>query len=476
MLIAREKEKTLLQSTLNSEYSDFVAVYGRRRVGKTFLIRDSFDYSFTFQHAGLANGTRIQQLEAFANSLKEYGVDNPETPLNWMHAFEMLKDLVRSSAASKKVIFLDELSWMNTRKCDLMVALEGFWNGWASARKDVVLVVCASATSWMLDNVIHNKGGLYNRLTREIKLEPFHLYECKEFMAAKNVVMNDHELLEGYMIMGGIPYYWSFVNKRLSLSQNIDMMFFNRKAPLRNEYEYLYASIFDNPEKYIKVIEALGRNKDGLTRNDVSKETKIPSSGNLTKLLENLVNCGFIKGYVDYGMTERNQRFKLIDNFTIFYFKFMKRIPTDEHYWTNQVNTSARNAWCGLAFERVCMEHIPQIKRKLGITGVLTEEYTWHCTSDPDNGVFGSQIDLILDRRDQVINLCEMKYSRDEFSINRKIDTELRHKISDLNTVTKTKSAIHLTIITTYGLVSNSYSGSVQNLITARDLIKAIES
>lgn len=476
MLIARENEKAILQSTLNSEYSDFVAVYGRRRVGKTFLIRESFDYKFTFQHAGLANGTRAQQLEAFANSLKEYGVDDPKTPMNWMDAFEMLKDLIRSSTEEKKVIFLDELSWMNTRKCDLMIALEGFWNGWASARKDVVLIVCASATSWMLDNVIHNKGGLYNRLTREIELGPFHLYECKEFMEAKNVVMSDHELLEGYMIMGGIPYYWNFIDKGLSLSQNIDRMFFNRKAPLRNEYEYLYASIFDNPEKYIKVIEVLGRNKEGLTRNDISRETKLPSSGNLTKIIENLVNCRFVKGYVDYGRTERNQIFKLIDNFTIFYFKFMKKMPSDEHYWTNQVNTSARNAWCGLAFERVCMEHIPQIKRKLGITGVLTKEYTWHCTSDPDNGIFGSQIDLILDRRDQVINLCEMKYSRDEFSINKKNDTELRHKISDLNTVTKTKSAIHLTIITTYGLVDNSYSGSVQNLITAKDLIKAIDS
>ena len=476
MLIGREKEKQVLQNALNEEYSQFIAVYGRRRVGKTFLIRETFENRFDFQFTGAANLTARKQLVRFRRALKEHGQKDTPELTNWGDAFSELKRFIMNLPEGKKVIFLDELPWMDAPRSGFLSELESFWNGWASARKDIVLIVCASATSWMLDNVIHNKGGLYNRLTREIELEPFHLYECKELMAAKNVVMSDHELLEGYMIMGGIPYYWNFIDKGLSLSQNIDRMFFNRKAPLRNEYEYLYASIFDNPEKYIKVIEALGRNKEGLTRNDISRETKLPSSGNLTKIIDNLVNCRFIKGYVDYGRTERNQKFKLIDNFTIFYFKFMKKMPSDEHYWTNQVNTSARNAWCGLAFERVCMEHIPQIKRKLGITGVLTKEYTWHCTSDPDNGIFGSQIDLILDRRDQVINLCEMKYSRDDFSINKKTDTELRHKISDLNTVTRTRSAIHLTIITTYGLVDNSYSGSVQNLITAKDLIKATDS
>lgn len=471
MLISRKEEKSYLTDTLDDEYSDFIAVYGRRRVGKTFLIRESFNYDFTFQHAGIANGSRSQQLDAFRRSIEESGGIVKETPKNWMDAFSLLKDLIKSSDRKKKVIFLDELSWMDTKRSDFMVALENFWNGWASARKDIVLIVCASATSWIIDNIIHNKGGLYNRLTREIYLRPFNLSECAEFMVAKNVVMNAHELLEGYMIFGGIPYYWNLIEKSKSLSQNIDDIFFRENAPLRNEYDYLYSSIFSSPGKYVKVIEILGKNKSGLTRSELVNSLKITSSGNFSRILKELENCGFIRGYMEFGKPEKDKKYKLIDNFTIFYFKFLKKRPGDEHFWSNHENMAARNAWCGLAFERVCMEHIPQIKKSLGITGVLTENFVWQCRSDPDNGIFGSQIDMLLVRKDQVINLCEIKYSTDDYSISKQTDESLRHKINDFVNITHTKAAIHLTLITTYGLVKNMYSGSIQNVITADDLI-----
>ena len=351
-----------------------------------------------------------------------------------------------------------------------MVALENFWNGFASARKDIVLIVCASATSWMLSKVVHNKGGLYNRLTEQIHLRTFCLRECEEYVKAAGLAFNRNQILQYYMIFGGVPYYWGFLKKGQSLSQNIDSILFEKDAPLRDEFKYLYASVFKKPENYVKIIEALGTKKVGMTREEIITSTKIPNSGDLTTKLEELESCGFIRKYNAFGMKKKNAVYQLMDCFTLFYFKFLKSEPTDEHFWTNQINTPAVNTWLGLAFERVCMEHVDQIKMKLGISGVLTEVNSWYCKSDPDHGVFGSQIDMLIARKDQVINLCEMKYSQSEYTITEKMDRSIRNKISDLITVSGTKYAIYPTLITTYGLVENSYSQEMQSVVTMDDL------
>ena len=412
MLVGREKELHLLHDIQNDDSSHFVAVYGRRRVGKTFLIREAFGYRFAFQHAGLSEGGMKEQIYAFTSSLKDAGYHVKKQPKNWLEAFEALKDVIRLSSEKKKIIFIDELSWMDTQKSDLMVALENFWNGFASARKDIVLIVCASATSWMLSKVVHNKGGLYNRLTEQIHLRTFCLRECEAYVKAAGLALNRNQILQYYMIFGGVPYYWGFLKKGLSLSQNIDSILFEKDAPLRDEFKYLYA----------------------------------------------------------FGMKKKNAIYQLMDCFTLFYFKFLKSEPTGEHFWTNQINTPAVNTWLGLAFERVCMEHVDQIKFKLGISGVLTEVNSWYCKSDPDNGIFGSQIDMLIARKDQVINLCEMKYSQSEYTITEKVDRNIRNKISELRVVSGTKYAIYPTLITTYGVVENSYSQEMQSVVTMDDL------
>ena len=458
MFIGRKKELQLLHEIQNDDSSHFLAIYGRRRVGKTFLIREAFDYRFAFQHAGLSDSGMKGQIFAFVSSLKDAGYEVKKQPKNWLEAFEYLKDLIRKSSEKKKIIFIDELSWMDTPKCDLMVALENFWNGFASARKDIVLIVCASATSWMLSKVVHNKGGLYNRLTEQIHLRTFCLGECEEYVKNSGLAFNRNQILQYYMIFGGVPYYWGFLKKGLSLSQNIDRILFEKDAPLRDEFKYLYASVFKKPENYVKIIEALGTKKVGMTREEIINAAKISNSGDLTTKLEELESCGFIRKYYAFGMKKKNAIYQLMDCFTLFYFKFLKSQPTDEHFWTNQINTPLVNTWMGLAFERVCMEHIEQIKVKLGISGVLTEVNSWYCKADLDNGVFGSQIDMLIVRKDQVINLCEMKYSQSEYTITEKVDRNIRNKISDLITVSGTKYAIYPTIITTYGLVENSYS------------------
>ena len=472
MLIGREKEQELLRKAFQADRSRFIAVYGRRRVGKTFLIREFFDYSFTFQHSGLAKGKYNEQLAAFADSLADAGAADPGTLTNWMDAFGKLKDLIKKSGDKRKVIFLDELSWMDTVRSDLLMAIENFWNGFASARKDVVLIICTSATSWILNRVIHDKGGLHNRITDKIHLEPFCLRECADFLESKGMHLDYYDILEGYMVMGGVPYYWDFVQSDMSMTQNINAIFFGRDAFLKGEFDYLYASVFKKPEDYIKIVTALGKKKIGMTRSELSKETGITCNGAFSRKIQELESCGFIRCYHEFGKKNMGTVIQLIDNYTLFYFKFLERAATDPKFWEKTIDSPARKAWMGLAFERVCLQHSEQIRKKLGISGVLTDESEWHCKADAEKGVYGSQIDLVIDRNDRTVNLCEMKFSIFEYEINKEYDQKLKEKISDFKKTTNTRSAIHLTLITTYGLKQNKYSGHIQSVVTAEALFE----
>ncbi len=472
MIIGRDRELSLLKKIINDDSSHFLAVYGRRRIGKTYLIREAYEGRFTFQHAGLFEGMLREQLFAFENSVRDAGGESSKNPKNWLEAFEDLKELIRNSTEKKKIIFIDELSWMDTPKSNLITALEHFWNSWASARKDIVLIVCASATSWMLSKVVHNKGGLYNRLTEQINLQPFSLFECEEYTRVNGLSFNREQILQYYMVFGGVPYYWSFLKKGLSLAQNIDRILFKKDAPLREEFKYLYVSIFKKPDMHLKIINVLSLKKVGMTREEITKNANFDSSGELTKKLEELESCGFIRKYYAYGMKKKNAVFQLIDCFTLFYYRFLVNEPTDEHFWSNQINTPAVNTWMGYAFERVCLMHIEQIKQKLGISGVYTDVNSWYCRADRDNGIAGSQIDLLIVRKDKVINLCEMKYSNTEYTITQKVDKNIKNKINDLIVSTGTKYAIYPTLVTTYGMVDNSYSGNIQSVVTMDDLFK----
>ncbi|MCR5531057.1 MAG: ATP-binding protein [Lachnospiraceae bacterium] len=470
MLISREREKKMLLDALRAEEAQFIAVYGRRRVGKTYLIRQTYGNMLTFEHSGLANGGRKEQIQAFTSSIRRAGLKVDVMPTNWLDAFELLKDLVEKSSRNKKVLFIDELSWMDTQKSGFLVALENFWNGWASARKDVVLVVCASATSWMLDKIIHNKGGLYNRLSGQIYLRPFKLCECEEYLKSKGISISRYDILEMFMAIGGIPYYWSLMKKGRSVAQNIDEMFFADDAPLKDEFKYLYASLFKNPQNYIDIVTVLAKKKKGLLRNEIAEETGVPNSGYLTKILDELISCDFIRKYTILGKKTKDALYQLTDFYTIFYFQFLQKKKVDEHYWAIKTDTSVRNTWCGLAFERVCFDHINEIKAGLGISGVLTEVHSWATRADKASDVKGAQIDMVIVRNDRIINLCEMKYSISEYSYTGKDEESLRNKIVSLKTLSKTKHSIHPILVTTYGLKDGIYSGRIQAVITANDL------
>ena len=477
-MVGRVEEKKQLQSLLNEEEPQFVAVFGRRRIGKTFLIRESFDYKFTFQHTGISTDSiertarKKAQLKEFSKSLSAAGYTADKELTSWYDAFDGLKEVIKISKDRKKVVFIDELSWMDTKGDELISALESFWNGWVTARKekDVILIVCASATYWMIDNIVNAKGGLHNRITARINLKPFTLKECEEYLQSKKILFNRHQILQCYMILGGVPYYWSLLKKGRSLPQNIDDLFFAEGAPLQNEYDNLYRALFNRPDQYVRIIEALCDVKKGITRDDICKKTGIASSGELTRKLKELENCGFIRKYVPFGSESKNALYQLIDNYTLFYNRFLKENSYDENYWKSSSNSGEVNAWSGLAFERVCLEHIAQIKKALGISGVQTDVNSWRCDADPEKGLQGSQIDLLIVRKDQIINVCEMKYSESDYSPDLAFDKAMRRKISDLMLATKTKFAIHSTLITTYEVAETSYSGNIQSIITAEEL------
>lgn len=469
MIIGRKEEQQILHSAVQSENSEFVAVYGRRRVGKTYLIRETFGYKFTFQHTGLAKGNTKEQLFSFAISLRDAGYDDCPIPKSWLEAFSLLSTYLKNSTDEKKIVFLDELPWMDTPRSNFISAFEHFWNGWASARKDIVLIICGSATSWIINKVINDHGGLHNRVTKQIALQPFTLKECEMFAKSKGLEMSRYQLAECYMVLGGIPYYWSLLEKGLSLAQNIDKIIFAKNGKLSNEFNQLYASLFKSPEQYIDIVTALGKKKAGMTREEIIAATDKYSNGALSKVLDELEYCGFIRKYNGFDKKSKQAIYQLIDNYTLFYFKFIQQNENnDEHFWSASIDSAMHRAWSGLAFERLCMAHTQQIKAALGIAGVLSNVYSWRKEADEMSD--GAQIDLLIDRKDQVINLCEIKYSLSEYAIDAEYEQKLRNKKSAFIDATNTRKAVHLTMVTTFGIKANAHSGIVQNEITLEDL------
>lgn len=472
MFVGRKTEVAILKDAYQADGSQFIAVYGRRRIGKTYMIRETFDYHFFFTHTGLAGGSAKRQIEAFCLSLKEQGYPIQEKVTDWMNAFSCLKTKIMASDEKKKVIFLDELSWMaGKRSTDFLSALESFWNGWASGRKDILLIVSSSATSWLLDHVIHNKGGLYHRLNHSIHLSGFSLKECKEYSDRLDFGFTKQQILELYMAFGGIPYYWSLLRRGDSVSQNIDRLCFARNGELHQEFQYLYASMFNRPEEYVSIITSLAQKRKGLTRKEIITYSKIKDTGSLSKKLEELEECGFIREYLPFGKKKKESIFQLIDNFTLFHFQMMLPKKDDEHFYQNNLQSGNCNAYLGLSFEMVCLEHIRQIKQALGISGVLSKEYSWFCLPDKDKGIQGHQIDLLIDRADGVINMCEMKYTLTEYAITLNEEENYRKRIADFISVTKERRPIIYTMITPYGILKNSHSGIVSKSLTLDDLM-----
>lgn len=470
-MIGRAEEQRELNRLYNSKESEFLALYGRRRVGKTYLVRETFDGQLTFCHTGKSEGGLHDQLLHFRKSLEEFSGGRVSIPRCWDEAFDGLKRIIASSREKRKVVFIDELPWMDTPRSKCLSSLESFWNEWASARKDVFLIVCGSAASWMVKNLFRNRGGLHNRVTARMCLKPFTLGECEKLAADMSLSMSRSDIAECYMILGGIPFYWRQLRQGRSLPQNIDAMFFRENAPLKGEFGELYKSLFGNAVAYEKVVAALARKKAGMGRAEIVSEIGQGFAGGLTGILETLESSGFVRRYRAMGKRKRDGIYQLMDNFTLFHFKFLRDATSDESFWQSTALSSARAVWKGLSFERVCLQHVRQIRAALGISGVHVEAYAWSHAPDETYPV-GAQIDLLLDRSDGVVNVCEMKFSPEKFVIDAKMEEALMRKLAVFTAVSQTRKAVHLTMVTPFGLLANAHSGRVQSEVTLDDLFR----
>ena len=474
LMIGREKEKNILAGCYESDKSEFVAIYGRRRVGKTFLVKEFFEDKFAFYSTGILNGTKDAQLRAWNNEISRYGGAALPAAGNWIDAFENLNALIAEINADgkypgKKVVFLDEIPWMATMHSDFIAGLDYFWNRWASSRKDILLIICGSAASWITNNIINDKGGLHNRLTRQILIEPFTIKECEQYYESRRIPMTRYQMAEAYMVFGGIPYYLSLMEPRFSLYQNIDAMYFAQAAELGDEFGSLYRSLYKNAENYIQVVEALAGKGIGLTRTEILAGVKITDGGSLTKILRDLSISGFIRAYRAYGQKKRDSLYQLVDFFSLFDMRFREaRGIYENDFWLKFSSSPAHSAWSGYSFEKLCMMHLPQIRKKLGISGVLTSAFSWRGEYEGN----GAQVDLIIDRNDNVINLCEIKFSSGPYQIDKKYYETMRNKRAAFINSTHTRKAVQTTMITTFGLKKNNYSTEITSEVILDDFFE----
>ncbi len=474
-IVGRKPEIKQLNDKLKSKNAELIAVLGRRRVGKTFLVRKLYDKHMFFQFTGLYQGYMADQLLRFGKSLNSSNNTSTiiPTPKNWFEAFDSLSFLIkRSRSKKKKVIFLDEFPWMATNKSRFLTAFTDFWNSFASMRKDLVIVICGSSASWMINKVLKNKGGLHNRVTDRIILEPFTLSETEAFLNHKNIVINRQSIVELYMAIGGIPYYLDQIQTGESVIQAMDRLCFRRGGMLQMEYQELFASLFANSSKHEKIVSILAKHPQGLDRHTLLKKTKLNSGGGFTNIMEELEHSGFIAAYVPYGYVRNQRKYKLKDYYTIFYLKYIRKYGnTNEAIWDKLATTPSWRSWSGLAFENLCMYHVPQIKKALRIDGIMSNVSVWQSRTTEE--MQGAQIDLLIDRADGVVNICEMKYTNSPFVITKSYVSKLQMKMASFRYFTNTRKALFLTLITSYGVVINKHSlGFVQNEVTIDDLFK----
>jgi len=479
-LIGRKDEQQKLGRALASSEAEFVAIYGRRRVGKTFLVREFFGEGIRFELTGMHRVSTRDQLVNFSAALAKAKrlEEKLQPPATWQDAFGQLERHIESlgtpATGGKHVVFLDELPWLDTARARFCSALEHFWNSWASKRRDLLLVVCGSAASWMVGNLVEAKGGLHNRVTRRIRLLPFTLGETRAFLRSRGVHLTDYQVIELFMALGGVPHYLKMAEPGWSAAQIIDQTCFHPQGDLRTEFDKLYASLFEKPEEHLAIIKALAKKPGGLTRTELLAAAGLPSGGTASGRLDELAESGFIQMSVPFGRREKDALIRLADEFSLFHSAWIAPLgkrSADDGHWLKQRGTPRWRAWSGYAFEGVCLKHASRIKAALGISGVETTQAPWrHMGSETAPG---AQIDLLIDRADNTISLCEMKFSDGLFTIDRSYAAQLRQKRDTFRRVTGTRKNILLAMVTTFGIADTAHARElVANSVLADELFR----
>ena len=466
----------MIDNALHYHKASLVTLYGRRRVGKTYLLKSYLHNQISFQYSGIHNVTSNVQLLKFSKAMSDQlnGGKPLAKPTDWFEAFDTLATQMNKKRSKRLVIFLDEFPWMHAPKSNFLAAFENFWNTWATNKPNVTVIICGSAASWMIKKVVRNKGGLHNRITHKIVLPPFNLYETELFLKSRGVHLNHYQIVQLYMAIGGIPQYLEMAKPGKSAAQMIDEACFQKNGFLYDEFNELYHSLFYKADRHIKIIRALAAKPSGLSRNALIDAGDLQTGGTASNLLDELSAAGFITPYIPFGKKKKDSIYKLTDEFSLFYLKFMEPNRTAaKGAWQKLSASPVYTSWSGLAFENLCMKHIQAIESKLGITAIYTESSSWR---SPGNLTGATQIDLLIDRRDQCINLCEMKFYNNEFAIDKILAAELRRKENAFREQTKTRKQVFTTLVTTFNLIPNEHSiGLIDSVVTMEHMFVEME-
>ena len=465
-IIGREQEIKRLHKAIESSRAEFVALYGRRRVGKTFLINQMFRNQYAFKMTGVIEGTLRDQFVAFSDAMADFGYNMQKEPKDWMQAFIMLKNALKNKVSNGErcIIFIDELPAMDAEGSNVASAIGYFWNNWASLYDNIVLIICGSATSWMISNVIDSKGGLHDRITIEMPIQPFTLKETEEYLEDQRFVWNRQMIIQTYMVFGGIPYYLSLLDREESLVQNIDRLFFSQDTQMRREFRRLFNTLYKKPDKYIEIVKTLSKSRSGMTREELAKKIKSANNGHLGKKLEDLVYCNLIRKNIvrEKEIKKKDAIYQVCDFFCLFYLTFIDRAEVEQQYWSHHINTPEINTWMGFAYERICMAHVQQIKHALRIDAISTLSYSWRSkTSSP-----AAQIDIIIERADNIVHICEVKYCHDEYELSKEEYEKINNRKSTFIKETCLRHTPWLTLITTEGLAPGKYTDMIQSVVT----------
>ena len=457
--IGRKEEIRVLEEVLATPEAEMVSIIGRRRVGKTYLVKHVYDGRIDFEASGVQNAPLSEQLQNFSLRLNETFFEGAAVlkPANWLDAFHQLgAALDRKKKPGRMVVFLDELPWFDSHKSGFLRGLSYFWNSWA-VNRDIVVVICGSSASWMIQNVLRNTGGLHNRVTKRIRLKPFTLSETEEYLTGRGIYIDRYHILLIYMALGGIPHYLKEVVGHLSATQNINQICFSEGGLLRDEFLSLYPALFSHADYHMAIIRALAGKHYGMVRGEVVRAIPFPDGGRVTKVLGELIESGFVSEYFPFGKKKKEKVFRLSDEYSLFYLRFIEKHRHDEDdIWNMLGQTQEFITWCGYAFENICLKHIPQIKKALGISGIYSSVSTFVKTGNSDGP--GTQVDLLIDRNDRVINLVEIKFYSTSFALTKAESDALREKLQVFRESTGTKKLVNWVMLSTFGVKPNAHS------------------
>jgi AAA+ ATPase superfamily predicted ATPase len=481
-IIGRDKEVLLLKDVYESSEPEFLAIYGRRRIGKTYLISEFFkNKGVYFEITGMKGGAKAEQLFQFAYEFSRQFNDSKRisTPKNWAEALNLLHEAIEKVEKGKKIIlFFDEVPWLASPRSKFLNALEHFWNRYISRNKNVILIICGSSASWVIRNVINNKGGLHGRLTRKIRLLPFTLTETEKYLKSRHIELDRKQIIDMYMVIGGVPKYLSYIAKGKSAAQNINDICFSLNGGMYDEFDNLYKSLFDNYEHHIAIVKTLSKSHAGLTKEQLLNKTGLVSGGSSSRIIEELVDAGFLI-YIPPFNKKTGGIYRLIDEYSLFYLTWIAENThiglesVDSQFWMKKYGTAKWTSWSGIAFEALCLKHVKNIKKSLGISGISTIESGWLYLPKKQSDKQGAQIDLVIDRADKCINLCEIKYSDAQFVLDKQYAETLQNKKRVFREQTETGKTLFTTLVTTYGVKKNTHCLSViENQLTMDDLFE----